>query len=147
MEKTPCQQYTAGRRFMGRLPGGEDLLEALTALCLANDVTLATFSVNGAVSAATIGAYDQQQRVYVTATENRPHDLIACRGTVSPQDGSAVVQAHAVLGDGGGRLWGGRLFSPTPVFYAEIELLELIGPPLERVYDDPSGLPLWRAET
>jgi len=39
---------------------------------------------------------------------------------------------------------GGHLFSDTILFAGEIRLQELIGNPLERAYDERTGLNLWQ---
>jgi predicted DNA-binding protein with PD1-like motif len=42
---------------------------------------------------------------------------------------------------------GGLLFSETILFAGEIDLQEMTGEPLERVYDDKTGLRLWNLES
>jgi predicted DNA-binding protein with PD1-like motif len=59
-------------------------------------------------------------------------------------DGSPVVHAHIVLGDTQGKLIGGHLFSETIIFAGEISLQALTGKPLERTYDEKTGLSLWK---
>jgi hypothetical protein len=54
------------------------------------------------------------------------------------------VHAHAVLADIDGRTIGGHVFSETLVYAGEIYIRELLGKPLEREYDDITGLSLWR---
>jgi hypothetical protein len=105
---------------------------------------MATFSTIGAVSSVTFGAYDQKQQVYVTFTEKAPLEIVNCFGNVSLKDGDPVVHAHIILGDKQGKTLGGHLFSETILFAGEIDLQELTGKPLERVYDDTTGLMLWK---
>lgn len=54
------------------------------------------------------------------------------------------MHAHVVLGDEQGNTIGGHLFSESIVFAGEIDLQELIGEPLERSYDETTGLLLWK---
>ena len=108
---------------------------------------MAGFFVVGSVSSATFGSYDQKQLVYVTTTEETDLDIVVCTGNVSMQNGTPVAEAHIVLGDKQGNITGGRLFSETIIFAGEIDLQELIGKPLERVYDDTTGLMLWSENT
>ncbi len=143
MDEPICSEFKLGRRLLGRLPHGKDLITSIENFCTASDIQAATFSVIGAVSSATIGAYDQKQQVYVTFTENMPMEVVTCVGNVSLKDQAPVIRAHIVLGDERGKIIGGHLFSETVIYAGEMDLQELIGKPLERVYDRTTGLFLW----
>jgi predicted DNA-binding protein with PD1-like motif len=143
MNQTVCAEFEPGRRFVGRLPHGKDLIASIEDFCMESGIQMATFSVIGAVSSATMGAYDQKQQVYVTFTENRPMEVITCVGNVSLKDQAPAIHAHIVLGDEHGKIIGGHLFSDTVLFAGEIDLQELVGNPMERVYDRTTGLFLW----
>ncbi len=136
--------YQTGRRFLIRLPAGEDLIRSIEQFCRDAAVPSAAFSVTGAVSSYAVGTFDQQQQVYVTAADTAPRELAACSGTVTLQDGNPAAVAHAVLADDRGRLTGGRLFPGTRVFACELVLQELTGDPMERHYDMETGQMLWR---
>jgi predicted DNA-binding protein with PD1-like motif len=105
---------------------------------------MATFSIIGAVSSVNFGAYDQKQQVYVMFTEEASLEIVNCIGNVSFKDGNPIVHAHIVLCDKQGKIMGGHLFSETILFAVEFDLQELTGKPLERVYDDTTGLMLWK---
>jgi len=143
MDQLTCFEYQPGRRFVGRLPHGKDLITSIEDFCTTSAIKMATFSVIGAVSSATMGTYDQKQHVYVTFTENAPMEIISCVGNVSLKDGAPVIHSHIVFGDEHGKIIGGHLFSETILFAGEIDLQEIIGEPLERVYDHITGLMLW----
>lgn len=144
MEPLTCSEFKPGRRFLGRLPFGKDLIKSIEDFCLASSIQMASFSLIGAVSSYTIGAYDQKQQVYVTETETAEREILNCIGNISVLDGKPFVHAHIVLGDQKGTTIGGHLFSETLLFAGEISLQELIGKPLERAYDERTGLNLWR---
>ena len=143
MEDIVCQEFTPGRRLVGRLPHGQDLITTIERFCLFNKVQMATITVNGAVSSATIGTFDQQQQVYVTTLVDKPLSIVACQGNVSIKDNHPFVHVSAVLSDTDGQVTGGRLFSETIIFAGDIDLQELTGPPLMRQYDTTTGLMLW----
>jgi predicted DNA-binding protein with PD1-like motif len=143
MDELVCSEFKLGRRLLGRLPHGKDLITSIENFCRASDIQAATFSVIGAVSSATIGVYDQKQQVYATFTENMPMEVVNCIGNVSFKDQAPVIHAHIVLGDERGKIIGGHLFSETVLYAGEMDLQELIGKPLERVYDRKTGLFLW----
>ena len=143
MDELVSSEFKLGRRLLGRLPHGKDLITSIENFCTASDIQAATFSVIGAVSSATIGAYDQKQQIYVTFTENVPMEVVTCVGNVTLKDQAPVIHAHIVLGDERGKIIGGHLFSETVLYAGEMDLQELIGKPLERVYDRTTGLFLW----
>ncbi len=143
MPKLTCSEFKNGRRFMGRLPHGEDLIKSIEAFCAESAVSMATFAAIGAVTLVTLGAYDQKQQVYVTYTKEAPLEIVSCTGNISLKDGNPMVHAHILVADMHGKTIGGHLFSETIVYAGEIDLLELAGKPLERAYDTTTGLMLW----
>ena len=146
MDELICSEFKLGRRLLGRLPHGKDLIRSIESFCAASDIQTATFSVVGAVSSVTIGVYDQKQHVYVTFTENANMEIVNCIGNVSLKDKAPVIQSHIALADEHGKIIGGRLFSETILYAGEIDLQEMTGKPLERVYDNNTGLMLWNLE-
>ena len=147
MDELICSEFSLGRRLLGRLPHGKDLITSIKDFCRASDIRTATFSVIGAVSSATLGVYDQKQHVYITFTEHADMEIVNCIGNVSLKDKTSVTQSHISLADGHGKIIGGHLFSETILFAGEIDLQEMTGEPLERVYDEKTGLMLWNLES
>lgn len=144
MDVITCSIFEAGRCILGRLPHGKDLVTTIETFCVQNSIQIAVFSVIGAVTSVTLGSYDQAQQVYVTYKKEEALEIVNCTGNVSLKDGRVTVHAHAVLADIDGRTIGGHVFSETLVYAGEIYIRELLGKPLEREYDDITGLSLWR---
>lgn len=138
-------KFEPGRHFVGRLAYGNDLITSIEEFCKNLSIQMATFSVIGAVSSVTIGSYDQNQQVYVTCKEKAPLEIVSCTGNISLKDGSPFAHAHIVLCDEQGKTTAGHLFTETIIFAGEINIQELIGKPMERAYDDKTGLMLWKA--
>ncbi len=145
MKELSCFEFQQGRIFVGRLPHGGDLINSIEEFCKKALIQMATFSVIGAVSSATIGAYDQKQQVYVTFKEEAPLEIVSCIGNVSLKDGKPFIHAHILLADEQGKTIGGHLFSETIIYAGEINLQELTGKPMERTYDNDTGLMLWES--
>lgn len=139
MKVTDLHEFKLGRLFFGRLDHGTDIISAIETVCENISIPTASFSVSGAVCSYTVGTYDQKQRVYVTSTVKEAREIVYCQGNVSIKEAKPFVQAHIVLSDEQGQITGGRLFSETTVYAGEIELQELIGPPIERTYDEKTG--------
>lgn len=137
-------EITSGRRFLAHLPEGTDLNAAIHALCKAVAVDRAAFHAAGTARSCTIGTFDPEQQVYVVHSDRTPREILSCTGTYSRIDGNPAIFAHIVLADGQGIVTGGRLFSETLLDAAEIDLLEINHPTLERRYDETTGRLFWR---
>ena len=138
------KEIKAGKRFMGRLRHGADLLEELTAVCQKHGIKLGRIEGLGAVRKACIAFYDQQAREYQTVTIDRPLEILKLIGNVSLNEGDTFVHAHVTLGDSRGNARGGHLAPGTVVFACEYIIEVLKGPELVRGLDKETGLPLWQ---
>lgn len=143
MDQLYCREFEPGRRYVGRLPHGGDIVTLVQDFCRTNDIQMGTLSLIGAVCSATLGVYDQKQQVYVTWQVTGNLEIISCTGNISLKDGAPFLHAHILLADENGKITGGHLFSDTVIFAGEIEIVALAGAPFERGHDDTTGLMLW----
>ena len=139
--------YSPGRIFIGNLPTGEDIIRAVESFCHKNAIQQALFSISGAVSLFTIGVFDQKQHVHVTSRNEFPMEIIFCSGNITLNGGNAHVQAQIILADQSGNTSGGSLFSDTLLLSGEVQLIELLGSPAIREYDQNSGRMQWVKKT
>lgn len=130
--------YQARRRFLGRLTGDEDLIQAITSLGVEKQIATASVAITGRVTRLTVGTFDPHQQVYVTRTEQRPMEIVACRGLLSTAGSRPFFHAHIMLADEN-TIIGGRLFPETLAAEAECVVEELRGPPTDRFYDACTG--------
>ena len=138
---------TPGRKIMGRLAKGEDLLVALTNCAREQGITLGEVQAIGAVSQARVGYYNQAERKYYFLDLARPLEIIALTGNISLKDGEPMVHAHVTLSDSDGQAFGGHLAEGTLVFACEFTIQEYrSATALVRQMDDPTGLFLWPPE-
>lgn len=145
MERIAAPEFERGRCLLGRLPHGKDLVGAVEDFCVNHSLQTAVFSIIGAVTSATLGAYDQKQQVYVTLQKRGPLEIVHCTGNVSLKNGKPTVHAHGVFADIHCQTMGGHVFSETEVFAGEIYIQELLGTSMARTYDEQTGLFLWKA--
>lgn len=143
MQNMMVAELEPGRCFLGRLHKGADLVETVQHLCVQQGVAMGVFSMIGAVTSVTLGAYDQEQQVYVTFRREGPFEIVHCTGNVSLKNGDLLVHAHGVFAEMDGKTFGGHVFAKTCIYAGEIFLKELLGKPLERRYDKETGLYLW----
>ena len=144
MKKLITSEFNQHRIFMGRLPYNKDLIKSIENFCKEANIKTGEFSAIGALSSVTTGIYDQKQQVYVTAEEKGEFEILSCTGNISIKDNAPMAHAHIILCGEDGRTFGGHLFSESIIFAGEIVLRELKGEILIRVYDETTGLMLWK---
>lgn len=139
-----AREYARGRRVVARLPHGGDLLEEIAAVADAHGVRAAELRAIGALRTARLAFYDQSARTYGEFAVDRPVELLGLLGNVSRKDGATFVHAHATLAGHDGSCVGGHVVPGCEIFACELVLQELVGEPLEREFDEVTGLALWR---
>jgi uncharacterized protein len=145
MKQPLTKRGQRGQIWLGRLPHGADLLDALTAVCRAHRIRLGRVEALGALQRARLGFYDQRKRVYEFLELKKPLELLQLVGNISLKDGQPFVHAHVTLADESGKAFGGHLAPGTIVFACEFVLEAFRGPALAREPDAETGLALWPA--
>ena len=137
-------RFTRAGTSLVRLTHGADLLEDLDDACEELGVKAGAIEVIGAVSALTLGFYDQERMEYESHTFDGTWEIASAVGNVSMLDGEPFVHLHVVASGDDGRCVGGHVMPGCTVFAAEaaIMLLEGHAPP-ERELDGATGLKLW----
>jgi predicted DNA-binding protein with PD1-like motif len=135
-------EFRLGRVFVGRLPEGRDIIEALTGFCQEKGVQAGWISAIGTVRQAEVGYLDHERKDYLHIEVGQFMEIVSCQGNVSLKDGQPFVHLHVVLSGPEGQTMAGHLFDST-LFVGEFCLQEVLGPALERKPDVLSGLSLW----
>ena len=139
------REFVRGRRLVARLPHGADLLDAIAEVADEYGVLVGEVRAIGALQRARLAFYDQQTHAYGEWSLDQPLEVVSLLGNVSRRDGGTAVLVHATLADHDGVCFGGHVAPGCVVFAGELCLQELVGgEPLERAYDEETGLPLWR---
>lgn len=138
------REFKGGRRIACRLPHQGDLLLAITEIAREHKIRMGSLSCIGALSKFRFAFYDQKEKKYGTKELSGDYEILACIGNISIKDGESMCHAHITVADEEGRAFGGHLVEGCTIFAGELILEELLGEPLERTYDDVTGLNLWR---
>lgn len=140
------REFKGGRRIVCRLPHEGDLLSSITGIAKENKIRMGSLQCIGALTKFRFGFYDQKEKKYGNRELTGDFEILACIGSISMKDGEAMCHAHITVGDEEGRAFGGHLVEGCTIFAGELILEELTGDPLERAYDETTGLNLWRFE-
>ena len=138
-------EYSTSKELILRLQHDTDLVQSMTELAKSRGIAAGSFTVIGALKRARLGYYDQKKHEYRETKIASPHEIASCIGNVSIKDGEPFIHVHVVLADEAGNTKAGHLFEGI-VFAAEVHLRQLVGPRLERKYDEVTDLSLWNME-
>lgn len=136
--------YKYKRTFIGSIPSGSDLYEALTKIITEEDIRTGNITAIGAVTNAIIGYFDQNKKEYLKIELNSGYEILSCIGNVSVREGKPFVHAHITLSDKEGKVFGGHLMPGTKVFACEVFIDEYTGEDLVRERDKDVDLFLWK---
>jgi len=127
-----------------RLPKGKDLVEALTEAAAAIKATKAQITVIGALERAKLGYYLQDERRYIDFALDEHVEILCGLGNISLKDGLPFVHLHLTLSRKDCSCLGGHAVAGNIIFAAEACITPVAGPALERGFDEPTGLYLWK---
>ena len=140
-----AREFLRGRRVVARLPFGGDLLAEVAAVADGHGMAVAELRAIGALQHARLAFYRPGHEDSTRSSPvDEPVEIVSLLGTVSRRDGGTAVHAHASLAGHHGGCVGGHVVPGCTIFACELVLQELVGEPLERAFDEQTGLPLWR---
>ena len=136
-----ARELSVRAEYLCRLETGADWRAEIESFAADNDIDAAWFVAMGAVEDAEVWFYDQRDREYRPVQFDEPLEVAASVGNVSLLDGERFAHTHAVLSRPSGQSLAGHLNAGS-VFAGEI-YLRAFEEPLERSYDETTGLDLW----
>jgi predicted DNA-binding protein with PD1-like motif len=137
-----------GRRIVGNLDRGTDLLEGLRAVCRKHNVRSGELRAVGNLESAEIAAYDPARRAWgaARAVTGGALELLSLIGNISERDGATVLSAKVTLlrqREGSSEVVGGQLMRAR-VFSLEFVIEAFDDVILRRGLDPATGLQSWR---
>jgi hypothetical protein len=136
-----ARELSVSAEYLLRPAHGGDWREELEEFAARKDVESAWFTGLGSLQDAEVWYYDQTDREYRSVRFDEPVAVATCVGNVARLDGEPFAHTHAVLSRPSGQALAGHLDSGT-VFAGEL-YLRAFEEPLDRTYDDETGLDLW----
>ena len=124
-----------------RVDRGEEILEQLKAVCLKENVKLASVSGIGAINDLTSGVWDVERKEYFSNHFTGVYEVANLVGTITTMNGEYYAHIHISAGDSQGHMVGGHLNRAVVSATSEI-VLHLIDGTVEREFDPSVGLNL-----
>lgn len=134
-------QFIANKVFV-RLDPGEEIIEKITELAKAQQITLATVSGLGAINAFTVGVFHPKDKQYDSNQFTGDFEIVSLTGTVTTMNGAPYIHFHLSAGDETGAVFGGHLNQAVVSATCEI-VLDIIDGTVERLYSPDINLNLF----
>src|SRR5262249_8379654 len=135
-----------GRRIVGRLDRGVELIEAIADVCRKRGVRCGELRGLGSLEAVEVAEYDQREKQWRPPKRfQAAFEICNLCGNVSERGGELVVHAHITVmrdRDNGIELIGGHLVRAR-VFALEVVIESFDDVVLRRGVDEATGLALW----
>ena len=132
-----------GKQIVARMDRGEEILEQLNAICLKEDVKLASISALGAVDDFTVGVYKVDEQKYYSNHFQGAYEIVSLTGTVNTMEGEYYAHLHMSAGSDKGEVFGGHL--NRAVISATCEMvISVIDGEVDRVKDPVVGLNVYK---
>ena len=133
-----------GKICFSRIFEGEDLVEAVKKRVEENGVKAGIFILIGSLKNVIIGYYKEGH--YMSIGLDGPLEIASCMGNIAVDEkGEIVIHPHIVVANEKGKAFGGHLMKGSIVgVTAELVMIEASGVNLLRVFDEKTGLNLWK---
>lgn len=132
-----------GDTIVARIDRGEEILEQLKAISLAENIALASVQALGATDSFTVGVYDMDSHSYKANEFSGSYEIVSLTGTVNTMGGEYYSHLHMSAGNENGEVFGGHL--NRAVISATCEMIiNIIGGRVDRFRDPQMGLNLFK---
>lgn len=132
-----------GNTVMARADRGEEILESIKRIALAENIKLASVSALGAVDDFTVGVYNVEEKKYYSNNFTGSFEIVSLTGTINTMNGEFYAHLHMSAGNDRGEAFGGHLNKATVSATCEM-VITLINGRVDREYDEITGLNLFK---
>ena len=132
-----------GDTYVVRMDKGEEILEQVKALAMAEDIRLASVQALGAVNDITVGVFDTVRKEYHANHFQGAFEIVSLTGTIDSMNGEFYSHLHMSAGDSQGHVVGGHLNRAVISATCEMAVRVLPGA-MDRAFSPEVGLNLWK---
>lgn len=134
------------RRFkdtiVARIDKGEEIVEQVKAIALAEEIKLASVQALGAVNDFTVGVFKTEEKKYYANSFQGNFEIVSLHGSINTMNGAYYSHLHMSAGNDQGQVFGGHL--NRAVVSATCEMfIQIIDGSVDRRFDEASGLNLF----
>ena len=131
-----------GDTILVRIDRGEEILEEMKKVALAENVKLAEVSALGAVNDFTVGVFNTVEKKYYANHFEGPYEITSLTGTISTMNGEYYAHLHMSAGNDRGEVFGGHLNRALISATCEM-VIRVIDGTVDRRFSEEVGLNLF----
>ena len=134
------QRYN--QTIIARIDKGEEILEQVKAIALAENIKLANLNALGATNDFTVGVFKTAEKKYYSNNFQGDFEIVSLTGTINTMNGEFYSHLHMSAGDAEGKVFGGHL--NRAIISATCEMvITIIDGTVDRYADPETGLNLF----
>ena len=134
------------RRFndtiVARIDKGEEILENIKKIALAENIKLANVNALGATNDFTVGVFKVDEKKYYSNSFRGNFEITSLTGTINTMNGEFYTHIHMSAGNDKGEVFGGHLNRAIVSATCEM-IINIIDGVVDRRFDENIGLNLF----
>lgn len=128
--------------IIARIDKGEEILEQIKAIALAEHIKLASVSALGATNNFTIGVFNTAEKKYYANDFQGDFEIVSLTGTINTMNDEFYTHIHMSAGNNKGEVFGGHLNRAIVSATCEM-VITIIDGKVDRFADPETGLNLF----
>lgn len=125
-----------------RIDRGEEILDKIRELAIAENIKLASVTALGATNDFTVGVFNTAEKKYYANEFKGAFEIVSLTGTINTMDGQFYTHIHMSAGNDKGEVFGGHLNRAVVSATCEM-IVTVIDGEVDRYRDDDVGLNLF----
>ena len=126
-----------------RIDRGEEILDKIRELAIAENIKLASITALGATNDFTVGVFNTAEKKYYANEFKGAFEIVSLTGTINTMDGQFYTHIHMSAGNDKGEVFGGHLNRAVVSATCEMTVTVIDGE-VDRYHDDDVGLNLFK---
>ena len=126
-----------------RIDRGEEILDKIRELAIAENIKLASVTALGATNDFTVGVFNTAEKKYYANEFKGAFEIVSLTGTINTMDGQFYTHIHMSAGNDKGEVFGGHLNRAMISATCEMTVTVIDGE-VDRYRDDDVGLNLFK---
>lgn len=127
--------------IIARIDKGEEILEKIKEIALAENIKTASVSALGATDDFTVGIYNVDEKKYYANSFCKNHEIVSLTGNINTMNGEFYTHIHMSAGNDKGEVFGGHLNKAVVSATCEM-IITVIDIKTDRRFDPDTGLNL-----
>lgn len=132
-----------GNTVVVRMDKGEEILEKIKEVALAEKIQLASVSALGATNDFTVGVFKTEEKKYYSNNFTGNFEIVSLTGTINTMNNEFYTHIHMSAGNEKGEVFGGHLNRAIVSATCEM-VITIIDGTVDRYFDDEIGLNLFQ---